>query len=197
MAASRAQLVLKENDVFIVTDEAGHLPPGTSFGSIMRTPATSACSTTRLTAVTWNCSTPPAGRTTWASSTSPTTGTRCRRHEPAAPDDQPQPRTLCARRATRALHADQLQPLPRPLTFTVTCGADFRDMFDLRGFERTEWGTLRAPTWEHGLLTLGYDGLDGRYRATVIRFDPPPGSLDFHLPLGHETVETEPSIMCR
>jgi glycogen debranching enzyme len=196
MAASRAQLVLKENDVFIVTDEAGHLPPGTSFGLYYE-------DTRYLSVFNYQVNGHDLELLNASSGQNYMGKLYLANDWYTLPDGTqllPQTLSLSRERFVRdGLHErntlTNYNPFPVPVTITVTCGADFRDMFDVRGFERTEWGTLRAPTWENGLLTLGYDGLDGLYRATVLRFDPQPGSLDFHLPLGHETVETEPSVM--
>jgi glycogen debranching enzyme len=195
MATNSAPLVLKENDVFIVTDEAGHLPPGTSLGLYYE-------DTRYLSVLNYQVN----GRDLEllnASSGQNYMGKLYLANDwytlPDGRDLLPQTISLSRERFVRdGLHErntlTNYNPFPVPITITVTCGADFRDMFDVRGFERTEWGTLRAPTWENGLLTLGYDGLDGRYRATVLRFDPQPSGLDFHLPLARE-METEPSMM--
>src|SRR6476620_1439745 len=49
---------------------------------------------------------------------------------------------------------------PVRLRLTLELGADFRDMFDVRGFPRQSRGELRDPLWEDGVLTLAYMGLD-------------------------------------
>src|SRR5207237_6489537 len=56
---------------------------------------------------------------------------------------------------------------PVPVTVSVTFGADFRDIFDVRGFIRDKWGDLLPPLWEDGTLSLRYMGLDGLARSTV------------------------------
>ncbi len=57
-------------------------------------------------------------------------------------------------------------------------GADFVDLFEVRGMTRSRRGTLRPPHLETGLVVLGYDGLDGLSRSTRIRFDPAPDRLE-------------------
>src|SRR5207245_8016833 len=64
-------------------------------------------------------------------------------------------------------------PFPVRLRLTIALGADFRDMFDVRGFSRNERGTLHDPRWEQDVLTLSYTGLDGRQRHSSIPFYPP------------------------
>lgn len=65
-------------------------------------------------------------------------------------------------------------PLPVRLRLGIDLGADFRDMFDVRGFPRNDRGTIHEPQWDDGVLTLLYTGLDGKERHTSISFDPLP-----------------------
>ncbi len=69
-------------------------------------------------------------------------------------------------------------PFPVRLRMRIDVGADFRDMFDVRGFPRNGRGTIHEPRWQKGTLILGYIGLDGKERHTIISFDPPPKSLE-------------------
>src|SRR5436305_8958449 len=60
------------------------------------------------------------------------------------------------------------------LPFSYIFGADFRDMFEVRGKQRAARGKMVAPkTSEHGVV-LGYEGLDGMARWTAIAFSPAP-----------------------
>jgi len=62
----------------------------------------------------------------------------------------------------------------RELPFSYIFGADFRDMFEVRGKQRSQRGKMLAPkTSEHGVV-LGYEGLDGMTRWTTIAFSPAP-----------------------
>src|SRR3989441_11039228 len=66
--------------------------------------------------------------------------------------------------------------------------ADFRDMFDVRGYKRQSMGTLRAPEIGSQGLTFTYDGQDGLMRRTegVRNRAPPPqheGTLSWHFHL--------------
>jgi glycogen debranching enzyme len=79
-------------------------------------------------------------------------------------------------------------PFPVRLTLTIELGADFRDMFDVRGFPRNNRGTIHEPRWENDVLTLSYTGLDGKTRHTSISFDPSPGSVSI-LPASSQPVE--------
>src|SRR5436190_2527238 len=66
---------------------------------------------------------------------------------------------------------------PVRLRLRIQLGADFRDMFDVRGFQRNKRGTLHEPSWQGDVLTLSYTGLDNVRRHTSISFDPSPDSV--------------------
>lgn len=68
---------------------------------------------------------------------------------------------------------------PITVQLTLEIGADFRDMFDVRGYPRAARGTIHAPSWSDNLLTFSYSGLDRATRCTRISFDPPPSRVDF------------------
>jgi glycogen debranching enzyme len=100
------------------------------------------------------------------------------------------PRTISIRR-NRFLHNGLHERLgffnynTHAVTFDVVLrlGSDFRDMFDVRGYlRRTEFGQILAPAATDGRLVLGYRGLDGAERETCVRFDREPTSITFHTP---------------
>jgi glycogen debranching enzyme len=68
-------------------------------------------------------------------------------------------------------------PFTVRLRLSIDLGADFRDMFDVRGFPRAGRGAIHEPRWERGVLTLPYTGLDRKERHTSISFDPLPTHL--------------------
>jgi glycogen debranching enzyme len=75
------------------------------------------------------------------------------------------------------------------LPFTYVFGADFRDMFEVRGKQRPARGRMLPPKMsEHGVV-LGYEGLDGMTRWTAIAFSQAPRRIaanraDFVIALG-------------
>jgi glycogen debranching enzyme len=93
-------------------------------------------------------------------------------------------RTISIRRS-RFLHGklhEQLElfnynPHPLSLTLRFTFGCDFRDMFDVRGFEVEDAG-LPGQVEPISILpdsvVLGYHGREGMRRQTRITFDPQP-----------------------
>ncbi len=79
------------------------------------------------------------------------------------------------------------------LSLTLEFGADFADIFEVRGMARERTGRTLAPHATRSAVTLGYEGLDGAARTTTLRFDPAPPRLsdseagyDFQLEPGGE-----------
>ncbi|HZR80122.1 MAG TPA: amylo-alpha-1,6-glucosidase [Candidatus Binatia bacterium] len=67
-----------------------------------------------------------------------------------------------------------------PVAFVLAMffGADFVDVFEVRGSRRAHRGTMLEPRLEPGCVTLGYEGLDRVRRTTAMRFRPDPSGLD-------------------
>ena len=63
------------------------------------------------------------------------------------------------------------------LPVTLTLGADFRDMFEIRGERRPNRGRLLSPKVSNNGVVLGYVGLDGTIRSMAIGFSPIPAEL--------------------
>jgi glycogen debranching enzyme len=79
-----------------------------------------------------------------------------------------------------------------PVSFDVVyrLGADFADIFEVRGSERRQRGQLLPRRIENGHVVFSYQGLDGRKRETIVSFSPEPVAIDegqvtFHLSLDH------------
>ena len=56
-------------------------------------------------------------------------------------------------------------------------GADFADVFEVRGLRRERRGRMLPPVCEGATVQLRYEGLDGKIRTTVLMFDPPPKEI--------------------
>jgi glycogen debranching enzyme len=91
----------------------------------------------------------------------------------------------------------------RDVHLVIEFGADFLDLFEVRGFRRKKRGTMLDPKVEDGSVTFGYDGLDGVRRELEVGFEPHPGSLTdeaaiFDLTLGPQSSEVvEVSVLPR
>ncbi|OQP07735.1 amylo-alpha-1,6-glucosidase [Geobacillus sp. 46C-IIa] len=87
---------------------------------------------------------------------------------------------------------------PKPVQFEVSVhiDADFADMFIVRGFQTGEVGKRTEKTMGHRSLTFGYVGADGIKRATRVAWDRPEkavfeyGEISFHFALQHAEEQT-------
>ena len=80
-------------------------------------------------------------------------------------------------------------------TLMVEFGADYSDIFEVRGLRRERRGRLVPPSVNPDSVRLAYEGLDDALRATVLLFDPPPTALTgdharFYLELAPHQVHT-------
>ena len=73
-------------------------------------------------------------------------------------------------------------------------GADFADLFEVRGFHRTRRGTVSSAVLDPITVAFNYSGLDGVARTTYIHFDPAPSEL--RADYAAFTLELEPKRPC-
>jgi glycogen debranching enzyme len=66
------------------------------------------------------------------------------------------------------------------IPLSVEFGADFRDMFEVRGLRRKVRGRELPPQLGERCVRFVYEGLDGVDRTSVITFSDPPGRLNCH-----------------
>ena len=64
------------------------------------------------------------------------------------------------------------------LDLDIDFAADFADIFEVRGAERTRRGRTMPPRVHRNSIEYTYEGLDKRIRRTKITFEPPPTKLD-------------------
>ncbi len=75
------------------------------------------------------------------------------------------------------LRARNHGPDPVEASICLSFRADFADIFEVRGMGREARGSDLLPDLAPGRVTLGYVGLDGQRRRTLLRFTPAPGEL--------------------
>lgn len=68
--------------------------------------------------------------------------------------------------------------IPQQVRFEIRFGADFADMFEVRGLQRSLSGTYYRPVLDGASTRLHYLGRDGVMRTTRIVFDTPPTRFD-------------------
>jgi glycogen debranching enzyme len=66
---------------------------------------------------------------------------------------------------------------PRRVTVQIAFGADFADLFEVRGTRRERRGETHSPEVGAGAVMLAYTGLDRQRRSTTLRFEPHPDEL--------------------
>lgn len=77
---------------------------------------------------------------------------------------------------------------PVDVAFEFQFGADFADIFEVRGAKRDRRGEMLDPIVEQGKVQIRYRGLDQQERSTIIAFDPAPVELDVSLAQFHVTI---------
>jgi glycogen debranching enzyme len=173
----RPQIVLKSGDSFLLTDSCGDLPSSRQEIGLFR-------HGTRFVRM---CNLFLAGRKLVALSHQSTEmSNACHIDLTNAPLTSTQGRTI----EQGAVHIDRFVQLeqdtlaqtftitsfyqePLQLTLSLLVGADFTDLFELRGFGREQHGTVLPPLLHEHAVTLRYKGLDQVERQTQMNFDPP------------------------
>jgi glycogen debranching enzyme len=75
------------------------------------------------------------------------------------------------------LHVRNYGLQPVELELQLLFGADYADIFEVRGTPRQRHGQALEPMVDGSAVVLGYQGLDGRIRRTRLLFDPAPEEL--------------------
>ena len=84
---------------------------------------------------------------------------------------------------------------PVAFNFSITLGADFRDLFDIRGYPRAKRGEWRLPRIGEQSVVLSYRGLDGEIAETEFHFDREPQFTLKEIPVeAEELVARLPSL---
>lgn len=91
---------------------------------------------------------------------------------------------------TEQLELYNFNDAPVTLDLTLAFSADFRDIFDIRGFRRVKRGDVQVPYRQGNELILSYESVDKVIEQTVIRFNRPPDATTIEAGLGY-TAELE------
>lgn len=88
-------------------------------------------------------------------------------------------RTVFMRGATRydRIGVHNFDAEPRTIRIEVAYGADFKDLFEVRGAHRSQRGVVRAAVEGPAAVGFVYEGLDDLTRRTRLCFQPTPISL--------------------
>jgi glycogen debranching enzyme len=85
---------------------------------------------------------------------------------------------LLADRLYELLRVKNFNPEPVEVSIELAFGADFADMFEVRGTRRRRRGTRLAPKGTSRSITLAYLGLDEALRKTVVSFAQVPARIE-------------------
>lgn len=173
-------LIIREGDVFLVTDRAGNVPPGHDQGLGLYHADTRHLSTFNLFFHT----TPPivllcTGEEGYAAEhilTNP---------KLLLPEGGEIPGNTIEVRRRRVIWNGLEERLEitnyhhEPIAFDLhlELGADFANIFEVRGYRRRARGALQPPATRPDAITYEYHGLDGEVRWTEVWFATPPDQL--------------------
>lgn len=76
------------------------------------------------------------------------------------------------------LSITNFNPFPVTLNVLYEFGADFADIFDVRGYRREHVGTMAELAVSERAIEYGYRGIDDRSRSTRVQFDRNPDYID-------------------
>ena len=102
-----------------------------------------------------------------------------------------------------ALELHNYGSVPLAVQLTLLFGADFADIFELRGVRRARHGALAQPHLAADRVVMTYTGLDGVQREAALHFSPAqwqlfPGRADLALRVGPgERASAEVAVCCR
>jgi len=189
----RDALVVREGDVFLLTDTAGNVPPNNPNGFGLYHADTRYLSVYDFSFADARpvmlLSTAELGFSEEQVLTNPTM---------LSDDGRVLPRGSLELRRQRVvdgsleetLHVTNYNVFPVSFDVVYRLGADFADIFEVRGSERKQRGELLPTRIEDGHILFSYSGRDGRQRQTMVSFSPEPvaveeGQVTFHLTLNH------------
>jgi glycogen debranching enzyme len=191
-------LVIREGDIFLLTDENGNVPLGNDRGLGLYTADTRHLSGFNL----FFHASPPVVLLSTAElgfgSEHVLTNPRLRISDGAVV-----PHGVIEVRRQRVIgglleetcQVTNYHPEPVAIELHIDLAADFANIFEVRGFTRERRGTLDEPEVADGRVRYVYRGVDGRVRSTIVSFAPEPHLLTpsavlFRIELGHRETWT-------
>lgn len=177
----RDALVVRERSFFLLTDPDGNVPPGNARGYGIYHADTRHLSSYQLTLngvrPVMLLSTAEHGYAMEQVMTNPTLQSGAGRTIKRGTVEIRRTRVI-ADLVEETLRLVNFNPFPVTLSLLYELGADFADIFDVRGYERERHGEHRPAVIEERAVSYSYCGIDGRERATRVEFDRKPDYLD-------------------
>ena len=177
----RDALIIRERAAFLLTDPAGNVPPGNKQGFGIYHADTRHLSTYQFslngTAPVLLLSTAEVGYAMEQVMTNPTMTTNEGRQVARGSVEIRRQRVM-ADVVEERLRVTNFNSFPVTLNLLYEFGADFADIFDVRGYERERHGRMHSPVIGERSVRYTYTGIDERDRATQVEFDAKPDYLD-------------------
>jgi glycogen debranching enzyme len=190
----RDALVIRERDLFLLTDIAGQVPRGNTNGYGLYYEDTRYLSgydlSFSLAKPVVLLSTAELGYSSEQVLTNPTLLDIEGRRVPSGTIEVHRQRVL-EDVLEETVRVTNYNGYPVVLELIFRFAADFADIFEVRGHEPEFRGELDAPVWRHAALTMGYKGKDGRRRETLVMFTPRPLSVQTDAEVGFATFRLE------
>lgn len=178
----RDALVIRERDLFLLTDKAGEVPAGNINGYGLYFADTRYVSTFEFSLAEKKSMVLLSTAELGYSSEHVLTN-----YAMTDLDGQEVPRDTVQVQRTRVvedaleetLRVDNFNNFPVHLDLRFRFAADFEDIFVVRGFAPERGPETAGPaTWDGDSLRMAYEGTDGQARETVIKFAPEPWSVE-------------------
>lgn len=177
----RDALVIRERGIFVLTDANGNAPAGNDRGFGIYHADTRHLSTYDLTLSgvrpVMLLSTAELGYAMEQVMTNPTLRVTDD-HRAERGSIQIRRLRVVADLVEETLRLTNFNPFPVTLELVYEFGADFADIFDVRGYRRRRSGIRHGPDVGTDRITYRYTGVDGRERSTHISFDRAPNEID-------------------
>ena len=186
-------LVIKEGNLFLMSDADGNLPSGVDQGYGLYKGDTRYLSVYDLSLGDVRpvvlLSTAENGYSSEHHLTNPPMRTAAGRAVPTRSIEIRRQRVISGS-LTETIQVTNFDILPVTLTLRFRFAADFQDIFEFRGEKRDRRGELLEPEIEQDRVVFAYLGLDHVRRSTELRFSVPPDELTedgavFHRQLAH------------
>jgi len=174
------KLVLKEDDSFLYTNVEGNMPRGNPFGLGFYHNDTRFLSTYEIYIEGKKplllSSSAGLDYRSFVEQTNPDIRTEDGSHIPQDTLNIRRLRTIKGNLYER-IRVKNYNSFPVEVTLQFVIGADFFDIFEVRGLRRRRRGQILKPKFDGRFLSLAYVGLDDKFRQTKIGFGPKPTQI--------------------
>lgn len=199
LADIRNALIIKEGNLFFMTDSEGNSPRGNRHGYGLYKDDTRYLSVYDLSFDNIKpvvlLSTAELGYASEHHLTNPPLITAEGRHIPKDSFEITRQRLVNRNYLVESIRVTNFGIFRAPLNLRFDFDADFADIFEIRGTKRRHRGKLLAPIVDKDGVTFQYQGLDNVVRKTRIKFSPAPSQIWYNgalfvVSLGHRETLT-------